>query len=291
MKKIVIAAFVLLLLPCFLLAQEYPIHITAEGHVIVQVDLGDSIQGNFILDTGAGANVVSGKLFQRIAATASKAGYFTGFRHDGDRLDGAVYEIPFLAIGTQKQLKPIIGVYPPLDDFGIDGLVSLKFFEDKPFTLDFKNQKLSFLSAVEAQALSAEQPALPISLYRHSNILLDIFIPIQLNDSITTLAELDTGSGYGAYIIKPSYIQDLKLDTTTAITQAYTTQLSGDNRTDFIYELASISLGTSSNALRVEKVKAIFREGLIYNALIGSGMFQDRQITIDIPNRAFFIHR
>ncbi len=268
-------------------AQEYPLMILEEGHLLVEVKLSDSITGNFILDTGAGANVLSANMFKKVSSDAKRAGYFTGFRHDGDRLDGEVYTIPSLAIGEVTQKDPVVGVYPPLDAMGIDGLLSLKFFEDKPFTIDFVNGKLIFLNSEEVKGLTPEAVVLPISVYQHTNVSLDIFIPIQLNDRIDMLAEFDTGSGFGSYIINPGYIKELDLDPSLSKTQPYVTQLSGESRVDTIYELKSISMGEE---LMEEDVAVIFREGLIYNALIGSGMFRDRKVTIDIPNRNFIVH-
>lgn len=277
------------LLPVLVSAQEYPIFITDEGHILVQVRLADSLTGNFILDTGAGANVLSEKMFTRIQSQAQKTGYFTGFRHDGDRLDGPVYKIPYLAIGDIYQHAPIVGVYPPLDDFGIDGLLSLKFFEDKPFTIDYVNQKLIFHATSLSVNESNKRITLPLSIYQHTNVLLDIFLPIRLNDNVEVLAEFDTGSGFDGYIINTNYIQDLGLDTTKVTYQPYTTQLSGEHRTDHIYELESIAVGGVDNALHKNNVNAIFREGLIYNALIGSGFFKNRSITIDIQNRILIV--
>lgn len=287
-QRTTLAFLGLLLLSFSVKGQQYPIHITEEGHIIIQVTLSDSIKGNFILDTGAGINVLSARMFGRVKEYAQKSGYYTGFRHDGDRLDGEVFTIPSIAIDRFKQINPIVGVYPPLDDFGIDGLLSLKFFEHQPFSIDFKNGELSFLEKEEMQPTVDGAIRIPISVKQDANLLLDIFIPIRLNDEINMLAEFDTGSGYGAYIINPEYVNDLRLDSALAKPQPYVTQLSGEERTDYIYTLKSIAVGETP--LRKENVKAIFREGLIYNALIGSGMFREKKITIDIPNRSFIVH-
>ncbi|WP_271764681.1 pepsin/retropepsin-like aspartic protease family protein [Aquimarina algiphila] len=291
MYKITPLTFLLFFIPCISLAQEHPIHIMEEGHIVVQVQLSDSIMGNFILDTGAGVNVLSGKMFKKIASQAVKKGYFTGFRHDGDRLDGEIYEIPYLAIGKVKQTHSIVGVYPPLDAMGIDGLLSLKFFENKAFSIDFKNHKIAFVEVEMAKSLAKKHTTVPIELYKHTNVMLDIFIPITLNDNTTVLAEFDTGSGYDAYMLNPGYIDDLKLNKTELSTQKYKTQLSGEERIDSIYTLNSISVGKGNKEVKKNEVTVIFRKGMIYNALIGSGLFKNNTITIDIPNRTFIIQK
>lgn len=291
MEPIKIILVMILSLPVMVRAQDYPLHIMEEGHLIVSVQLADSITGNFVLDTGAGATVLSGKTFDKIAPLSRKKGYFTGFRHDGDRLDGTVYEIPSLAIGEYRQSKPLVGVYPPLDAMGIDGLLSLKFFEHRPFSIDFKNRSITFVEPEKAASLAQKHITVPLELYRHTNILLDIFLPITLNGTTEVLAEFDTGSGYDAYIVNTAYLNDLNLDMAKATTQAYRTQLSNQARTDTLYTLNAISLGGANDKVETKEVTTIFREGLIYNALIGSGLFRDRTITIDIPNRVFIVHR
>lgn len=290
MKNIQVLFAFLIAFPVSLTSQDHPIHIMEEGHLIVSVQVADSITGNFVLDTGAGATVLSGKLFEKIADQAHKKGYFTGFRHDGDRLDGAVYEIPSIAVGEVQQPKPIVAVYPPLDAMGIDGLLSLKFFEDKPFSIDFKNRRISFMDPETSKSLAQKHTAVPLELYHHTNVSLDIFLPITINGTTEIWAEFDTGSGYGAYILNTAYLNDLNLNKEKAHTQAYQTQLSQESRVDTLQTLSSITVGTADRMHEVKDVTAIFREGLIYNGLIGSGLFRDKVITIDIPNRVFIVH-
>jgi len=271
-------------------AQEFPLHIMEEGHIIVQVKVNENLTGNFILDTGAGTHVVSGKFFEKIKEAAVQQGYFTGFRHDGDRLDGPIYQISSISIGEYQQTQPKVGVYPPLDDFGIDGLLSLKFFEDKPFVINFKEAKLTFLDQAAVEAISENALTVPLQLYQHTDILLDIFIPITINGQHKIWAEFDTGSGYGAFIIRPNYIKDWQLKESTRTTQVYTTQLTQETREDQIFPLSTISLVEGDKILQQDSVQAVFREGLIFNALVGSGLFKEKKICIDISGKRFIVN-
>jgi len=282
--------FAILLIPFKLLAQEYPIFLTDQGYIIIEVKINDSISSNFILDTGGGAIVFSSKTFNKVKHSAVKAGHFTGFRHDGDRLDGEVYELPSIAIGNTKMDNPLVGVYPPLDDYGVEGLLSLKFFEDKPFTIDFVNSKIRIFSQDETIALSKNDIVLPMSFGIHGNTSLDIFIPIRLNDHTTIHAEFDTGSGYTTFLVNPYFIDELDLDRQQAKVMPYTTPLSQKKLTDSIFSLEKVTFGTKKNRMVNNDISASFREGLIYEGLIGSGLFKNNQITIDIPNKQFIVH-
>lgn len=272
-------------------AQEYPLFITEQGYIIVEVTLCDTVKANFILDTGAGANVLSQKTFDKIKALTTESGHFTGFRHDGDRLDGITYELPTLAIGEKVQQNTQIGVYPPLDTYGVEGLVSMKFFEDKPFTIDFKNQELRFPGEEKLKELADEGTVLPLTLSVHTDIALDIFIPLCLNDAVEVTTLFDTGSGYGSLILNPYYLPQLIKDSSKVQTKPYTTPLSQKKQEDKIASIEAVDVCDASapDGLEMSEVPAVFREGMIYEALVGSALFRDHVITIDIPGKRLIV--
>ncbi|WP_420385881.1 retropepsin-like aspartic protease [Roseivirga sp.] len=288
MKRIFLS---LLLLICFSInakSQEYPISITPQGYIFVQVNLNDSIPFNFMLDTGAGIDILSQKAFDRIAESTKEVGLMTGFRHDGDRLDGLVYEIPSLSIGETRQERVKAAIYPPLDNYGIDGLISLKFFEDHPVTINFKTQKLSLPSEKETESLSNSHSVIPLQLKTERDIILDIFIPVIINGEIEMHAEFDTGSGFQPLILNPHYIEKLKLSKSQMESGPYKTPISAQQTTDY-FAPVGVSLGEANNIRLLDKT-ATFRENLIFEALIGSEIFKDKAITIDIPRKRLIIH-
>lgn len=271
------------------IGQDIPMMLTAEGHLLVEVLLNDSIKGNFILDTGAGAVVLSQKMFDRIGSSTKPSGYFTGFRHDGDRIDGITYTVPKISLGNVTKNEMKVGVYPPLDNYGIDGLLSLKFFEETPFTIDFKNQKISILTRKGVEKLAKSNTSLPMKLYMHTDISLDVFIPICLNDSMVIDVEFDTGSGFGSFIINPHFISALTTDETTVTQSTYQAPISGRQLLDQNAVLSSVGVCANESSMSVKDATVIFREGLIYEGLIGSELFKQTAITIDIPGKRFII--
>ncbi|HMQ67835.1 MAG TPA: retropepsin-like aspartic protease [Ignavibacteria bacterium] len=287
MKKILVITLTLLFCK-FTFAQEYPVQITDQGYIIVEVTLIDSIKANFILDTGAGAVVLSAKTFEKIKNKAVTSGYFTGFRNDGDRIDGEIYKIPSLAIGDIVQKDVLIGIYPPLDDYGVEGLVSLKFFEDKPFNIDFKNKKITFLSNDDILKLKNNNTAVPITLQIQSDFSLDIFIRICLGNDVNVNAEFDTGSGYNTFLVNPFFMKQLGLDKNKIQSGIFKTPITGTDLTEYKSVLNSVKVCNTNNFstgnVSVD-VPVIFREGLIYEALIGSFLFRNGNITIDIPDK------
>ncbi|CAF4734270.1 unnamed protein product, partial [Rotaria sp. Silwood1] len=164
-------------------SQSVPLKIDNNGNIFVTVTVNDTITTDFLLDTGGGMNVVSGKLFQKIKSTAKFHGFETGYRHDGERLDGEVYQIPSLKIDNYKVSDVITGMYPPLDDYGIDGIISLKFFENKPFTIDFKNKILTLETSNSLNEIAAHSEVTPILLDIKSDWAIDMYLNLIVNDS------------------------------------------------------------------------------------------------------------
>lgn len=269
-------------------AQEYPIHIMEEGHIVVGVMINDSIPANFILDTGAGVMILSGKMHQRISDQVSPVGYHTGFRHDGDKISGEIFEMPSFAIGNERVENLKVGVYPPLDGMGIDGLVSLEFFENKPFTIDYANSKLIFRDKAALADLSKIGETGPLEFHRNLDVSLDISIPICINDKVQVNAQFDTGSGHNLYVVNPFFMEQLDMNESNTEASTYTTPISGTEIADYISRENTVQVcGTSASITS----SIVFREGLIMEALVGSGLFKDGAVTIDIPSGQFIVHK
>ncbi|MEQ9301293.1 MAG: retropepsin-like aspartic protease [Cyclobacteriaceae bacterium] len=287
MKKC-IAIILLLLSAIIAYAQEYPIHIMEEGHIVVGVTINDSIPANFILDTGAGIMILSGKMYERIKDKVKSAGYHTGFRHDGDKISGEIYQVPSFAIGNERVENLKMGVYPPLDGMGIDGLVSMKFFEDKPFTIDYPNGKLIFQDPNSLMVLAEKGEVGQLGFHRNMDVSLDISIPICINDKVHVNAQFDTGSGHDLYVVNPFFMQQLGMTESNTEASTYTTPISGTEIKDYIAKENKLRVcGTSASITS----SIVFREGLIMEALVGSGIFKEGAITIDIPSARFIIHK
>lgn len=118
-------------------------NIFANRFLIVNAAINDSIKSKFIVDTGNGIELVSGKFFERIKSSTKPAGIFTGFQSIGTRVDLELFRIPSIQLGNYKKNDILLVPYPPLDDaVGIDGIISMKLFENQVITMDFKSQQL-----------------------------------------------------------------------------------------------------------------------------------------------------
>lgn len=261
MKKFI--ALIVLLLSVQNFAQlNVPLQITDDGFIFLTASANDTIDGSFILDTGGGLEVISESFFNKVKATAKEYGVFTGFRYNGERIDLKLYQIPSLQIDNYKINNVIVGVYPLLDDYGFDGIISCKFFETQPFSIDFPNKELIIESSKSIRTIEENSIQIPVFVQPYGKIGLDIFMDVYLNEDIKLFAEFDTGHGYNQILIN-SYFKD-KFKTDTTVTR--------------------INICLDKSIVEMNP-KYDFKEKLIYDGLFGSKIFSSGILTIDIPSQ------
>jgi hypothetical protein len=244
----------------------------------------------FLLDTGGGLTVLSNKVFQRFKSTMKNAGFFTGFRHNGERLDIELFSLPSISIGHHKVSNVKSGVYAPLDDYGIDGIISAKEFENQPFTINYQNNTVTIEDKSSLAVIESSAESIPITLHSQMDISLDIFVPLCLNDSIKIQAEFDTGSGHNLFLINPYFMNKLGIDSSSV--SKGTEPVANTNRTLNLYFVMLPSYRYScSPDLEAKNSNVTFKEDLIYEGLIGSAMFKDKILTIDIPNKRLLVRK
>ncbi len=263
--------FLILFAAVYNAQQTLPLSINDYGLIFLEAEVNGKA-GKFILDTGGGAHVVSQSFFTKINSEVIEDGIYTGFRHNGERIDLKVYKAEKISVGDLTQPEPFLGVYPPLDEYGIDGLISLKLFEETPFTIDFINNNLILETDESLAALIPEAQSLPILFDRERDKVLDMFIDVCINDTVTIQAEFDTGAGFTAFFLNEYYSEKLGL------------QLDSLNRSS----LEKISLCGNDKVLKENKSVTV-KPDLIYEGLIGSEIFRDKKLTIDIPNSRILV--
>lgn len=256
---------------------EMPLEINDGGYIFLKVKINGNDTARFMLDTGSGLTVFSSDLFRRY--NLKEAGLHTGVRHNGEAITGMLYVLPSLSVGNFIKQNIIIGKYDALQN--CDGLLSMDYFRDVPFTIDFVNLRLIIETPQTLTTIKKQSEKIPIKLKPNGKNELDFFVSICVNDSISANAEFDTGSGFNMLMLNTKYLNRLNID------------LNNVNKQDYGYYVYSTNLPVlsycHSNNLKQQNVFVGFKDGLIYDALIGSGMFKNRKLTIDIPNSEMLV--
>ncbi len=264
-----------------------PIEVGPHGHIVMTVRV-DNVEGRFILDTGAGINVITKKFAERLGHMKREDGYFTGFRATGEALRLNLYEVNDIEIGDMDLHDPVVTVLDA--DLGdVDGLISLTCFRNQPFTIDFADRKMFLDTKASLDKRAEEGKTVPVQLDDDRGISLDMFTKVSVNDRLTLQISLDSGAGFDVYRFNAGFMKELGVDASAA--KKYYKKSSLNNKVEnmfYIADLDKISLSAASS-VRTGKVKTAFLNGLIYDGITGINWL-GKEITIDIPDREMILN-
>jgi hypothetical protein len=251
-----------------------PLEVADGGYLYVRVRVGDSIDARLLLDTGAGINTLGAPILDRLGAQVRDAGTHTGTRHNGETITGAIWSIPSMSLGPLTRRDVVVGRFAPPN---ADGMLSMDYFRDVPFTLDLGAGTLTIESPARVREIAGRAASIPIRLKTNGPHELDFFVRVCVGDGVAAEAEFDTGAGFNMLMLQPGYMKRLGItpDTTKRGALEYYVH------STFLPELHYCE----APAARVRQQFVGFKEGLIYEGLVGHGAFRGRRLTIDIPGR------
>jgi hypothetical protein len=263
-----------------------PITVSKNGHILVTAKVND-VEGNFIFDTGAGLHVISNRFYQKVRHLVLDSGYFTAFRHTGERLDGMMYRFKEVSLSPLSHSNPWVGVYAGFDEMGFDGLISSKLIEDDIVTVDVRNKQI----IVESRASIERkiEAAIPLFIHDDRGVSLDVFIETRIDSTHRALMEFDTGAGYSPLYIHARYMGYTGTDTTKLEIRQSGTGFGNTERTYFDRtKKIHISVPNTSEG---GYPNIVFKPSLIYDGLTSYIIFGDKPWTLDIPRRQLYLVR
>ena len=291
--KFFLIVFALFIVQCKNLCSQdtIPISIANNRFLIVEGLVNNSYKARFIIDTGAGLELVSYGFFDKIRDSATPAGILTGFQSIGTRVDLELYQISSLKIGNYEKRDLIIAPYSDLDNYtGIDGLVSLNFFKHQAFTFDFVTRKLVLETPGSINSIQERAENIPIYESNFADRSLDIFLPLIVNGNVKILTKFDTGTGIET-MIHPYFLKALGINnlTDSASRRSYQNP-DGSSQELSVFQIDSLS-SVNSKLVEGNDLSANFLENFIYEGLIGWQLFKYKLITIDITNHRLLVRK
>jgi len=259
-------------------------------HVIkVPVKINDTIVTNFILDTGIGVTIISKKLCEQIQCKTD--GKYTGQRMSGQKITLPLSQVSSLEFAGYKQKEVTVGIFD-LSGFGkefddVSGFISLNFFENQPFTIDYKNNTIVLETAKSLAKRKKEGRAIPI-MFDRQGIALGIFMMMNIPNGKPARMEVDTGSD--SLILNNTYMEQLgfqpsdpKLkrvegkDETNNKFVRYFGQMDGD--------ISPVKGGDKQK----QKNPSIMFQNIIYDGLVGHDYFKNFIVTYNLPSAQIII--
>jgi hypothetical protein len=258
------------------------------GHIlVVTARIGGGPEEKFILDTGAGINLISKSACARI--TCRIVGEHIGQRMSGQSLKVPMTEAPIAFASMPSQRVPA-GVLD-LEALGLGaefaGFLSLSYFRNQPFTIDYAQNRVSVETPASLAARRSKGLASKIRLtVKGSEVA--AFLPLGLPNGSKVEVEVDTGSD--ALILNEPHMSALGFQREGANIK----RLEGKDETGhaFVRYFSKLAepvrlFGAPSSSQASSKTVAdlpVMFQTIIYDGLVGDALLRRFTVTFDLPN-------
>lgn len=244
-----------------------------------------------IFDTGIGVNLISKSLCSQLKCKID--GSVTGKRMTGQSVTIPMSKVESLAVADQKELNVDVGVLdfenflPKTDEFnGVQGYLSLNFFKNRPFTIDYKSGQLIFENKTSLEKRIKESEAIPIQKHQEGPAL-TIQLPIKTQTQKTLTMQLDLGTNI--MTINRKYAEELKpyFIHETLINESITDET--DFKRNRFYVKLRGDLGPKSKSVIPQNSPTVMFQNIIYDGIIGNDYFKNKVVTFDLESSKIFI--
>ena len=248
----------------------------------VPVLVGGSREARFVLDTGIGLTLLSERLCEELDCERTGA-TFTGKRMSGQEVTVPLAVASSLTLGTHRREGHVVGILDtgtfPGGLTGVDGFLSLAFFEPVPFTVDYRGGAVVVETARSVAARAASGSPVGIRLERQGPAL-DAFLPLTVPGRPRIEVEVDMGSD--ALILDESLAGavGVRLDDPSV------RRIEGRDETGhpYVRHVARISgtiHPTGAPSVAQSNPEVVFQR-IVYDGLVGDAFLRDFVVTYDV---------
>ena len=267
------------------------------GHCLaVPVRVGSN-ETRFLFDTGAGVNIISQKIADRM--NLKPDGNHGGKRMSGQPVHFKATHLPSLTFGNQSldhtpaaivDLEKMFAGEADLKN--IEGIISLNFFRNIPFTIDYQRNCIILESKDTLQQRINTGFLVPIHVTTKGRIESDAFLPVSFSNGLKAIVEIDTGSG-SLILNKAKYMERFGLSESASALKC----VDGLDETGHKYQRyfgtlpANLSLGRKeSTSYRVQQPKVQF-QNIIYDGLIGDDCLSQFVVSCDLQHKRVIFNK
>jgi len=246
-------------------------HFAEEHLIVVKVRVNSTVDANFIIDTGAGIDLISGKLCRKIGC--KKSGKYTGERMTGEKKTIDLTKVLSIELGLSKKMNQTFGVSSIFDNipkkYGpIDGALSLNFFKNRPFSIDYKERKL--ILETEKSLMEIKKDGQSIILIEYSDSHTTGFhINMLIAEKHKAIFEIDTGAA--TTIVNSTWIERLNLP--KAVKGIYP-----------VYRIIPQIEVLNAPKIAETPANTVVRK-IIYDGVLGNRFLKNWRVTFDVKLR------
>lgn len=257
-------------------------HFADQALVVVPVRVGER-ECRFLVDSAAGLDLVSESLAEALAL--ENTGRLTAQRCTGEEITLALSRLDALELGPLRREDLTVGITDLLDRLppelgSIDGALSLRFFEEQPFTLDYPKRELVLESAGSLATRAEEAEAVCCEPRELEQTTLDLFVPVLLEGEHELQFEVDTGAT--RTLVSDDWIERLGIDRDSDQVDAVDgISEHGTPYTAFYGEVQALALRDAPDVRR-DRPRVCFKP-LIHDGVLGKDFLEHFVVTFDVP--------
>ena len=251
--------------------------------IAVPIRVNDVVTETFILDTGIGLTIISKSLCEKISCKMSGAS-FTGKRMSGQDVTVPLAVVAKMSLGNVTGVANTVGVLDleqMMPGAKIAGFISLDFFKNAPFTIDYKKEMITLESPESLREVQSRGNRVPVRLDRQGPSL-GVFMPLVLPGGMQISAEVDTGSQ--SLILDERFLEPLGFSRGDVRIKKRV----GRDETGHEYERYSSTLRERVHlsglpTIGMDSMGVMFQK-IIYDGLVGHDFLSQFTVTYDLAN-------
>lgn len=249
---------------------------------------GEDIE--LILDTGIGVNLISKSFCQKLDCKINES--LTGKRMTGQSVTIPISQVESLSVAGLEDSNVDVGVVsfknflPNTKEFtNIQGYLSLNFFKERPFTIDYRKRKLIFENSKTVSKRTINAELLPITKKREG-LALTVRVPVAVLDQKTMAMQLDLGTN--VLTLNNKYLENLSpyFDRSTIKEEAIVDETGFKRKRTYVKLKGNIKLGSIT-----QKDPTVMFQDIIYDGIIGNDFFKGRVVTYDLANSRLILEK
>lgn len=261
-----------------------------EHMLYIPVTVGENEQTHFIFDTGIGVNLLSLEMCERLGLKVT--GEVRGKRMTGQEITIPMTHVSALKVGDFLKHDVSIAQWdvrkmlPNSAEFQhIEGYLSLTYFVDTPFTIDYQQGKFVIEDAASLQQRAASGESFPLKLKNEGGAL-TIFVEVKLPNEQVTLLQLDLGTNIMTLDKRFAKALSLSDDSAASSNSSSIVDETGYTRERFFSKVdGSISLGAFQQA-----GPTVMFQDIIHDGIIGNDFFKNFAVTYDLAGARLILN-
>ena len=238
-----------------------------------------------IFDTGIGLNLLSKKVADEFGIKPEKS--YTGQRMSGQSITLPVSTIKSMTVAgiTKKNVEVGIwdfnGFLPQGSSKDIECYLSLTFFRDLPFTMDYKNGCMILEDQASLEARVKAGKVVPIKV-KDDVTTTTIFMPFQVPGGPPIVVELDLGSD--VLILNTSLMERLKVKADGEGTNTVKGKDETANAYTRLYSKIEGEVHPENTPSMSQSKPTVMFQKIIYDGLVGNDFMKRFTVTYDLAN-------